>query len=224
MSALRVHPPPSRLLAMVIACAALVFGGANLAHAGPLSMDNIAIADDGGLFPKASFVYVPGGGPGEWSLTVIGTTLNFNVVALLGSSNQPGTAANAQIQMTAFNLVDKAMDGKEHTFVMLISDKDFSNPGGSPLTLMSSASITYTNTTTLDVAVFKSSADKGNGLFGESATTDFQISASTGVDPNSSNFTPDSPTKDFDRSGDFSLSEVFGTALHEEGAMITFSG
>src|SRR5262249_26732322 len=134
MSALRVHPPPSRLLAMVIACAALVFGGAHLAPAGPLSMDKIAHFDDGTLVPKASLVYVSGGGPGAWSLTVIGTTTDFNFVAILGSSNQPGTAANAQIQMTAFNLVDKATDGKEHQFGLLFSDKDFSMPAGSPLT------------------------------------------------------------------------------------------
>jgi hypothetical protein len=224
LSALRVHPPPSRVLAMVFACAALVFGGANLAHAGPLSMDNIAIFDDGTLVPKASLVYVPGGAPGAWSLTVTGTTPDFNFVAILGSSNQPGTAANAQIQMTSFDLVDKATDGKKHEFILLFSDKDFSMPGGSPLTLHSSGSITYTGTTTKDGAALLSAADKGNALFGDSVNTGGQFSSSTGADPNSSNFAPDSATKDFDRTGDFSLSEGFLVDLNEEGAMIQFQG
>ncbi len=224
MSLLRVHPPPGRLLAMAFLCLALVFGGANLAHAGPLSMDNIAIFDDAILVPKASLAYLPTGTPGAWALTVIGTTTHFDFVAILGSSNQPGTDKNAQIQMTTFKLVDKASDGKEHEFIMFFSDKDFSKPGGSPMTLQSSGSITYTATTPLDGAVFQSWADKDNGLFGTSATTGPQLSDSTGAVTNSSNFAPDDPTKDFDRSGDFSLTEGLLVALNEEGAMVTFNG
>jgi PEP-CTERM motif len=224
MSVSKFRPPPGRLFAIACICAAILFGGANPAQAGPLSMDNIAIFDDGVLVPKASLAYVPGGGPDAWSLTVVGATTDFNFIAILASSNQPGTGGSAQIQMNAFNLLDKAIDGKEHTFILIFSDKDFAKPDGSTLKLGSSASITYTDTSTLDHAVFISSADKGNVLFGLSAATDPQFSASAGSFPNSDIFSPDSLTKDFDRSGDFSLTEALGVALNEEGAKVDFNG
>lgn len=157
---------------MAFLCLALVFGGANLAQAGPLTSANIAVFDDSTEGAKASLVYAPGGVPGDWSLTVLGTTPNFNFVAILASSNQPGTATDAQIHMTTFRLIDKATDGKEHQFTLIFSDKDFKSPAGTPMTLNSSGSINYVGTSTLDFAALLSVADKGNNLFGVSAETD----------------------------------------------------
>jgi hypothetical protein len=222
MKGLRYHPPPGRLLAIACLCAALLLGGPNLAQAGPLSAANVMVLDDG--VPVPGLVFVPGGAAGAWSLTIIGSSADFSFVALLSGSNQPGTTKNGNITLDAFNLRDKATDGLAHKFTFEFSDKGFTMPVGSLATLTSSGSVTYTDSSAKDKATFQSWADPGDAMFGKTVTTGLQSSTSTGENPNSSKFDPDGATKDFTRTGDYSITQQLDVTLNEEGAMIGAQG
>jgi len=222
MKVLKYHPPPGRLLAIACLCAALLLGGTNLAQAGPLTAANVHVLDDGA--PVAGLVFLSGGGPGAWSLTIVGSSADFSFVALLSASNQPGTATMGNITLSAFNLKDTATDGNPHKFTFEVSDTGFKMPVGPSATLTSSGSITFTDTTTADKGTFKSWADPGDGLFGKSVATGLQEATSTGEDVNSSKFNPDPASKDFTRTGDYSITQMLEVTLNEEGAMIGAQG
>jgi hypothetical protein len=167
------------------------------------------------------------GSAGDWTLMVTGMGTNFSFDMVLASSNQPGTGSQASIKMTTFNVLDIASDGKSHTFKVLFSDHDFSMPSGSPLTVMSSASITYTNTSTKDGATFQSWLGKGNGLFelGAAQSTGLQTSTSDGTPVDSEFFSPDPAQKDIDRNpSDFSMTQEMDITLNENGANVQASG
>jgi len=218
---LKYHPPPGRLLAIASLCAALLLGGTNLAQAGPLSAANVHVLDDGVAVPGLFFV--PGGGPGGWSLMIVGSSTDFSFVALLSASNQPGTATMGNITLSAFNLKDTATDGNPHKFTFEFSDKGFTMPVGSSATLTSSGSITYTDSTTKDSATFHSWADPLDALFGKTVATVLQTNTSNG-DLNSHPFDPDSQKKDFTRTGDYSITQELTVTLNEEGAMVGAQG
>src|SRR5262249_1451686 len=163
MRILKYHPPPGRLLAIACLCVALLLGGTNLAQAGPLSAANVHVLDDGVAVPAAMLTFVPGGSAGAWSLTILGSSADFSFVALLTRSNQTWTTINGNITVNAFNLIETS--GGTHTFRLEFSDNNFKMPVGSQANLMSSGSITFTDTTTKDKATFQSWADPNNGLF-----------------------------------------------------------
>src|SRR5262249_17103449 len=124
MRILKYHPPPGRLLAIACLCVALLLGGTNLAQAGPLSAANVHVLDNG--VPVAGLTFIPGGGPGAWSLTIIGSSADFSFVALLTGSNQPGTTTNGNITLNAFNLIETS--GGTNTFRLEFSDNNFKMP------------------------------------------------------------------------------------------------
>jgi len=220
MKILKYHPPPGRLLAIACVCAAVLFGGANLAQAGPLTGANMMIFDDG-----APVAYVPmsKGSSGKWELDAFGSSTDF-AFSIVAKSNQPGTAANANIQLIAI-VTDTATDGKAHMLSIQFSDTAFKMPSGSMATLFSSGSITYTGTTTSDKASFQSWANTSDVLFGKGVTTGLQSSTSPGGEETVSGvFTPNPTSKGFTRTGDFSLFQEFDITLNEEDASAQFSG
>ena len=216
MKVFKYHPPPGRLLGIACLCAALVLGGANMAQAGPLGAANIMVLDDGVAVGGLSIM--GGGVAGDWTLTVSGTSKDFNFVAFLGASNQPGTATNAQLQLTAFNVMDKATDGVTHTLSIVFSDVGFTKPPGQIATLTSSGSITYTDTPAGNTATLRSWADPGNAMFGKTVATGAQTATSDGNNPDSEAFAPDPATKGFTNSSPFSITQELDIALGQTDA------
>jgi hypothetical protein len=216
MKVFKYHPPPGRLLGIACLCAALVLGGANMAQAGPLGAANIMVLDDGA--PVGGLSIVGGGSTGNWTLTVTGASTDFSFTTILGASNQPGTTTNAQLQLTAFNVVDTATDGKTHTLSIVFSDVGFTKPVGSMATLSSSGSITYTDTPAGDTATLKSWADPNNAMFGKTVATGAQTATSDGSNPDSLDFSPDPAMKGFTNSSAFSITQELDIALNQENA------
>jgi hypothetical protein len=118
----------------------------NPALAGPLSSANIKVYDDGtDVTGSPSLSFVGFGGPGAYSLLVIGSTTNFSFSSIQGSSNQPGTSTLAMIGTSEFSVTARNSGG--HTLKILFSDNGFSNPPSGPVVVTSSGSVTFSGLT-----------------------------------------------------------------------------
>ena len=239
MNSSKYRALPNPLLTIVCLGVAMLFGIAIPVQAGPLTgpsgapggtlafpntgPSNIKIYDDGVLV-TSGISYTGSGSAGNWTLTVTGSSTNYNFTSVIGTSNQPGdTTFGATIGTSETNVTQKTTG--PHTFELVLSDKGFTAPIGAGLTLSSSGAVTYsvgnTPTSTSDRTTLQSYASASNVLFATDATSGPQLSAATGNLNTSVAFTPNPAKGPFSAAVNYSMTSDTVLTLNELNARVT---
>jgi hypothetical protein len=194
----------------------LLFGVASV-QAGPLLPGNVIIKDDG--VPVPGLVYVPGGVPGGWNMSVFdsGTAPDFSFTVLVAQSNQPGAPPSSFIQQTQVSVAQKTAG--VHTFSVELSDTTFLFPP-SPRILTSTATANWGESTAADTVSYQGWGSITNGLFAQTTPTPPQLAVSAGG-PNSQNLLPNPAIAPFPGGVPFSITDLSEITMHELGGNVT---
>jgi len=151
-------------------------------------------------------------------------------VSIFNTSNQPGLPDGASLSISELNVTSQGDFTTPHTFTVMLSDKDFNTPTGTPLLVTSTGSVTWKGGTILgDLGLLQSFADSGNALFADLVTANAGASSTPGPQialrlPNqTTNFQPDPATSVLDRIGDFSMSIGVGVTVQRARAQFNVS-
>jgi hypothetical protein len=157
--------------------------------------------------------------PTTGKIRFLGSFGDFTVqTSAAGTSNRttPGTGDIAQLQIT--DLAVRNNSGAQKTLSILLSDTNFTFPGGtgSPMTLRSSIGGTFLGALVGDSFTFQSFADNNNVLNGTQISTDpLTFTSPGGVQTSFSG----NNTIDFTRGGTYSLSNSSTFTLSAGGQL-----
>jgi hypothetical protein len=155
------------------------------------------------------------GGAGDLDGIVNGQIINQSLIAGFGvtiniaTSNSPGDAFGANLQISTLSVENLAPGPAPATLTIRLTDTDFSAPGGagSPMLLTSSIGGTFLNAALGDSVIFQSFADPTEAVPAAAITSGPQLHVkTTGLNPESFNSTVLAPW--IRGAGDFSLTNV----------------
>jgi len=156
------------------------------------------------------------------TVTFTGNVGQYSVTLTAGTTNTPGTTVG-RLEITNLSVSRNSLALAGDTLIISLQSSDYSNPPGSPLSLSSSGSASWTLSSTSDTVSFVSYGDASNSSsFGVGTPTGSFTITSTGGTTGSlaGNGTPTT----FTRSGNYALSNITTIHLNELNSTVNTTG